>query len=71
MSRPSAEMIPAVTEPPRPNVLPTATTQSPTLASSRFPQVTKGSFRSLSILRREMSVFLSRPITFAVRRLLS
>jgi hypothetical protein len=30
-------MIPAVTEPPRPNGLPTATTQSPTLASSLSP----------------------------------
>jgi hypothetical protein len=34
MSRPSAGMIPAVPEPPSPNGLPTATTQSPTLASS-------------------------------------
>ena len=36
MSRPRAETMPAVTVPPRPNGLPTATTQSPTrtLASS-------------------------------------
>ena len=30
MSRPRAETMPAVTVPPRPNGLPTATTQSPT-----------------------------------------
>ncbi len=40
MSRPRAEMIPAVTVPPRPNGLPMATTQSPTRILSESPKPT-------------------------------
>ena len=42
MLRERAETMPAVTEPPSPNGLPMATTQSPTLASSESPNSTKG-----------------------------
>ena len=37
MSRPRAEMIPAFTEPPKPNGFPTASTQSPTRARVESP----------------------------------
>ena len=42
MSRARAEMMPAVTVPPRPNGLPIASTQSPTRTSSLSPNVTAG-----------------------------
>ena len=40
MSRPRADMIPAVTEPPSPNGLPAARIQSPTSAVRLSPQAT-------------------------------
>ena len=43
MSRPRAETMPAVTEPPRPNGLPAARTQSPTSTWRQSPQATAGS----------------------------
>ena len=42
-SRPRAEMMPAVTEPPRPNGLPAASTQSPTSTWRESPNGTAGS----------------------------
>ena len=38
MSRPRAETMPAETEPPRPNGLPMASTQSPTRLASLLPK---------------------------------
>ena len=65
MSRPRAEMMPAVTVPPRPNGLPTASTQSPTrgLVSESF---TWGKSLRPSTLMRAKSVLESVPITLAV-----
>src|SRR6266566_8448064 len=65
MSRAVAEMIPAVTVPPRPNGLPIASTQSPTLALFESPQLAAGSGVLASTLRRARSVTTSRPITWA------
>ena len=69
MSRLRAEMIPVVTVPPRPKGLPTASTQSPTLAASELPQLTKGSALPASTLSRARSVFLSAPISLAGKSL--
>ena len=59
-------MMPELTEKPWPSGLPMASTQSPTLAASLLPKVTKGSALSLSTLRSAMSVRGSRPISLAV-----
>ena len=45
-----AEIIPEVTVPPRQNGLPIAITQSPTLALSEFPNLTKGNFSLVCII---------------------
>src|SRR6185437_5688886 len=65
MSRAVAEMIPAVTEPPSPNGLPIASTQSPTRAFDESPQLAAGSGAFGSTLRSARSVIESRPITWA------
>jgi hypothetical protein len=64
MSRPLAETMPAVTVPPRPNGLPTASTQSPIrgLPSESLPN---GKFELPSTLIKAISVRASVPITFA------
>ena len=60
MSRPSAEMMPAVTVPPSPNGLPTATTQSPTLAWSLSPQRDKGQLVvGVDLQQREVGLFVA------------
>ena len=64
-SRPRAETMPAVTEPPRPNGLPTARTQSPTRTRSESPNATCGSGSGASILSRARSVLASRPTSRA------
>src|SRR5258706_13611782 len=65
MSRPLADTMPAVTVPPRPKGLPTASTQSPirALLSDSFAN---GKSESPSTLIRATSVRGSVPITFAV-----
>jgi hypothetical protein len=65
MSRPRAEMMPAVTEPPRPNGLPAAITQSPASTTRLSPQVTKGSGRDAVTLITAMSTNSSVPISLA------
>ena len=55
MSRAKAETMPAVTVPPRPNGLPTASAQSPT-RGSLSESFTVGNVLLLSILMRAMSV---------------
>ena len=68
MSRPLADTIPAVTVPPRPNGLPIAITQSPTRNPSEFPKETAVNFESPgSICNTAISVFASRPMTFALK----
>ena len=52
MSRAVAEMMPAVTVPPRPNGLPIASTQSPTFALVESPQVAAGNGVFGSTLKR-------------------
>ena len=65
MSRPLAETIPAVTVPPKPNGLPTASTQSPILA---LPAESFANEKSEppSTLIKARSVRGSVPTTFAV-----
>ena len=66
MSRPRADTIPAVTVPPRPNGLPIAITQSPTLNASELPKLTAVSFvEPGSNFRTAISVFSSRPTSVA------
>src|SRR5216684_533276 len=65
MSRAVAEMIPAVTVPPRPNGLPIASTQSPTRALLESPQLAACSGVLASTLSRARSVTASRPMTCA------
>src|SRR5215469_2050983 len=65
MSRAVAEMMPDVTVPPRPNGLPMARTQSPTLALFESPQVAAGNGVFGSTLRSAKSVTASRPMTSA------
>ena len=55
-SRPSAEIIPAVTDPRRPNGLPAERIQSPTSIRRESPQATAGSGPPASILMTAMSV---------------
>jgi hypothetical protein len=57
--------MPLVTVPPRPNGLPTAMTQSPTLALSLSPNLTKGSGFGASIFSSARSVFTSLPMILA------
>ena len=70
MLLPIALMIPAVTVDSRLNGLPTATTHSPTFNSSELANDNVGKF-SASIFINATSVLGSKPITFAVRSLLS
>src|SRR6266700_7449279 len=65
MSRAVAEMIPAVTVPPRPNGLPIARTQSPTRALLESPQLAAGRGVLTSTLSSARSVTASRPMTCA------
>src|SRR5215469_18019464 len=65
MSRAVAEMIPDVTVPPRPNGLPIASTQSPTLVLLESPHVAAGRGAFGSTLRTARSVTVSRPTTSA------
>ena len=65
MSRPRADRIPAVTVPPKPNGLPTATTQSPTRASPSPPKESQGDGAPPPILSTARSVRASRPTTRA------
>ena len=53
-SRPSAETMPAVTEPPRPNGLPAARIQSPTSTLCESPQVTCGRPRGVHLDHRDV-----------------
>src|SRR6516225_2647198 len=65
MSRAVAEIMPAVTVPPRPNGLPIASTQSPTLVLVESPQMAAGRGAFGSTLSTARSVTESRPITSA------
>ena len=65
MSRCLAEMMPTVTEPPSPNGLPMAITQSPTLSLSDEPKGTAGSGFFGVTLRRARSVLVSLPRTLS------
>ncbi len=65
ISRPSAEMIPAVTVPPRPNGLPTATTHWPGRTWSELPSFSEGSGWSACTRSTARSVRGSRPTTLA------
>ena len=65
MLRYTAEMIPAVTVPPRPKGLPIATTHSPTRVAEESPKVTKGKVLSERILSTARSDAASAPITSA------
>ncbi len=67
-SRPRAETMPAVTEPPRPNGLPAASTQSPTSTWRESPNATAGSGPVASTLISATSVSSSVPITLAGSR---
>ena len=64
MSRPRAEMMPAVAVPPRPNGLPIATTQSPTRALSESPNATYGKPLASTLISAR-SVFGSLPTSVA------
>ena len=65
MSRPLAETMPAVTVPPRPNGLPTASTQSP-IRGLPSESLANGKFEPPSTLISATSVRASVPITLAV-----
>ncbi|MGY4593606.1 hypothetical protein ACVWXL_001352 [Bradyrhizobium sp. GM22.5] len=65
MSRPLAETMPAVTVPPRPKGLPTATTQSP-IRGFWSENLTNGKSFLPSTLISARSVFGSVPTTFAL-----
>jgi len=64
-SRPRAETMPAETEPPRPNGLPQATTQSPTSTAALSPHTAAGSGVAGSTLMTATSVSSSAPISLA------
>ena len=66
MLRWRAEMMPAVTEPPRPNGLPIASTQSPTRMASLSPKGTATSGWVVLIFSRARSVLLSLPTSSAL-----
>src|SRR6185437_3181960 len=68
MSRFRAETIPSVTDPPSPNGLPIAITQSPTCAVSLSPNSTNGSAWLASTLSTARSALSSAPITLAGSR---
>ena len=70
MSRALAEMMPTVTEPPKPNGLPIAITQSPTLMASELPNFTAGNGFFGITFNSAMSVLGSRPTTFSTFSLL-
>ena len=65
MSRCLAEMMPTVTEPPRPNGLPIAITQSPTLSLVEPPNGTEASGFFGVTLSSARSVLVSLPITLS------
>src|SRR5205085_3248487 len=65
MSRAVAEMMPAVTEPPSPNGLPIASTQSPTRACAESPQFAAGSGPFALTFGKARSVPASRPMICA------
>ena len=65
MSRAVAEMMPAVTEPPSPNGLPIASTQSPTRACAESPQFAAGSGPFALTFSKARSVTASRPMICA------
>ncbi len=65
MSRPRAETMPAVTEPPRPKGLPIASTQSPTCAVSELPNCTAVSGLSVRMRSTAISVRGSVPSSSA------
>ena len=65
ISRPRAETMPAVTDPPRPNGLPAAKIQSPTSTCRLSPQTTAGSRFGAFTRITAMSVSSSDPITCA------
>ena len=67
-SRPRAETMPAVTEPPRPNGLPAASTQSPTSTWRESPNATAGSGPVACTLISATSVSSSEPMTSAGSR---
>src|SRR5215831_5690716 len=67
MSRAVAEIIPAVTLPPRPNGLPIASTQSPTFVLLESPHVAAGRGAFGSTLSTARSVTASRPTTSACK----
>ena len=71
MSRPRALTMPAVTEPPRPNGLPMAITQSPTRSALLSPNETEGSGCPASTLSTARSTRVSVPMTFALSVMLS
>ena len=61
-----AEIIPAVTVPPKPKGLPIATAQSPTLALSESPKLTGLNWSLASIFKTAISIYGSAPITLAL-----
>ena len=71
MSRPRAEMMPAVTEPPSPNGLPIASTQSPMRMALESPNSRAGSGLSGFTFSNAMSPAVSRPTTVAFNEVLS
>ncbi len=71
MSRAVAEMIPEVTVPPRPNGLPIANTQSPTLVLVESPHRAAGSGVLASTFSKARSLTGSRPTTCASNVVLS
>ena len=68
MLRPRAETMPAVTEPPRPNGLPMAMTQSPGRILSELPNGTAFSGFSGFTRSTARSTFESLPMISALRR---
>ncbi len=70
MSRCLAEMMPTVTEPPSPNGLPIAITQSPTRSLLDEPKPTAGSGFLGVTFRTARSVLVSLPSTLSTLSLL-
>ena len=66
MLRPRAETMPAVTEPPSPNGLPIAMTQSPGRIDSESPKGTAFSGLSVFTLSTARSIFESLPTISAL-----
>src|SRR5271155_1080561 len=71
MSRAVADIMPEVTVPPRPNGLPMASTQSPTLALVESPQAAAGSGFGALTFNSTRSLTESRPTTCACKLVLS